>query len=83
MTREILLGIVIATILIYLYFLYLQWADEWSGKYARYSVNSRNVTKSDAEYLDTYGWAIPPEPIVDGFKVVNFWGKYYMAYATL
>lgn len=80
MIREILLGLVIAVILLYLYYLYLKWADEWTGKHAKYTANARSVTKSDAEYITTYGWALPPEPIADGFKVVNFWMKYYTAY---
>ena len=79
MTREILLGICIGLVLVYLYYLYLKWANAWSGKAVKYSSNPRMATRADADYLDSYGWALPPEPIADGFNVVNFWILYYMA----
>ena len=83
MIREILLGLVLALVLLYLYYLYLAWAAEWSGKYARYIVNPRAVVKNDAAYLDTYSRFLPPEPIADGYKVINFWFKYYFARASV
>lgn len=83
MIREILLGLVLALVLLYLYYLYLGWASDWSGKYAKYKVNPRSVTKQDAAHLDSYGSFLPPEPISDGYKVANFWMKYYLLKATV
>ncbi len=83
MILEILLGLIIAIILLYLYYLYLEWADNWSTKYAKYKINPKTILSSDVEYLNSYGWLLPPEPVSDGFKIINFWIRYYYSYLTM
>lgn len=83
MIKEILLGIVLGALLLGLYYLYLKWSATWADKYVKYQINPNFVVKSDATYLGSYGWLLPPMQISDGFKVVNFWIDYYFISNTV
>jgi hypothetical protein len=74
---EIVLGIIVAVILIYLWVLYLSWADRYNNVYATYKVLPISVSVEDKEMLDNWGWALPSEVITDTYKYAYFWGLYY------
>lgn len=79
MLLEILLGVLCAIVLLYLFYLYVGWGTNWTEKYAKYKINPKLVVTADADFLSKYGWILPPAPLADSYKVFNFWVKYYTA----
>jgi hypothetical protein len=74
---EILLGIIIAGIILYLIFLYIRWADEYNAKADMYKYIPSGVSADDVKTLSRYGWLLPPKVLSDTHKYINFWVKYY------
>lgn len=74
---EIVLGIIVAIIMIYLWIQYLSWADRYNSIYATYKVLPISVSDEDKEMLNTWSWALPPEVISDTYKYAYFWSLYY------
>jgi hypothetical protein len=77
MFLEILFGIILALVLLYLFYLYLEWSEKWAVIKATYETMPAAVPKADAAYLDKNGWASPSEVISDTYKYTNFWLQYY------
>lgn len=83
MFLEVVFGILLALGWLYLFYLYLGWADNWSGKQAMYLAKPAAVLQNDKDYLDNYGWALPPEPVSDTYRYTNFWIQYYLSRSTV
>lgn len=79
MFREILFGVLIAAVLIYLFYLYLEWCSNYSSAKAMYATNSIAVMKADKEVIESYGKFMLPEYLSDTYKPVRFWILYYQA----
>ncbi len=80
---EIVLGILIAIVLLYLWLLYLQWSDTYNGLYNTYKIIPASVSNSDKAILDKWNWALPPEVLSDTYKYINFWLLYNYNLVTL
>jgi len=79
MFKEILLGICIAGILVYLAYLYLEWCSRYASARDLYGSNPLAVLKADKEVLNSYGNLIMPTYLADSYKPLRFWILYYSA----
>jgi hypothetical protein len=66
---EFILGLIVCIVLLYLYFLYLRWADS-------YRTNMQFDTSLQNSF---YANLLPPAYVSDSYKYVNFWINYYTA----
>jgi hypothetical protein len=76
---EILLGLVIATILIYLFYLYLEWCSNNSYKRDVYNYTPKLLMPTDRTNMEKYGSYILPTYMADTFKPIRFTILYYYA----
>lgn len=74
---EIVFGLLIATILMYLWIVYLSWANEYNQPYYNYKFMPISVSPEEKFLLDRWGWALPSEVISDTYKYLYFWSLYY------
>ncbi len=79
MFREILSGVLIAGVLIYLLYLYLEWCSNYASANALYAANSIAVAKADKDVIESYGKFMLPEYLSDTYKPIRFWILYYQA----
>jgi hypothetical protein len=79
MFLEILFGIIIAIILMYLFYLYLEWCDKHSANLELHQHAANFLLPADREYLDTYGKYMLPVYLADTYKPIRFWILYYSA----
>ena len=76
---EILLGLVIAAILLYLFYLYLGWCSNNSYKRDVYKYTPKLLTPADRATIEKYGSYILPTYMADTYKPIRFWISYYYA----
>jgi hypothetical protein len=79
MLREILLGLLIAGILLYLFYLYLEWCSKYASAKVLYETNPLMVMKNDKAVIESYGKFMLPEYLSDTYKPIRFWMLYYKA----
>lgn len=84
MIPEILLGLSIAILLLYLFYLYLEWCSQYSPMMSLYQNASTKamVLSADRAVLDKYGQFLMPEYLADTYKPIRFWILYYTARAS-
>jgi hypothetical protein len=87
MFAEILLGIILGLLLVYLYFLYVKWSLEYSSQLdsPRRDVNGNIMKDSNGKTLknNTYQFLLPPNSISDSYRPINFWITYNWLLLTL
>ena len=76
---EIILGIVISIILIYLFYLYLEWCDNNSVNRDLYKYDPTMVLEERRNTIEQYGIFILPSYLSDTFKPLRSWILYYRA----
>ena len=74
---EIILGIVISIVLLYLFYLYLGWCDANSYNRDLYKYIPDVLPTADREMIDKYGTFILPTYLADTYKPLRFWIMYY------
>ena len=79
---EIIISILVIGILLYLFYLYLEWCNKYSATKTLYSYNPELLLDTDKEIIDRYGVVILPEHLADTFKPIRFWLLYYQAKIT-
>ena len=79
MIIEILIGVLIAIILLYVFYLYLEWCNKYSTTKLLYNVNPLMVLTNDRQIIESYGKYMVPEYLSDTFKPIRFWILYYLA----
>ncbi len=77
---EILIGLLISCVLVYLLYTYLSWCSSYSGTKVIYDTNPAMVSAKDRAVLDTYGRYMLPEYLSDTYKPIRFWILYYDAW---
>jgi len=83
MIIDILLGILLSFIILYLWVLYVEWGDSLSFKYEIYKVSPKILPVKDRELLDKWGWALPPDVISNSYKYIYFWVIYTYVKMTI
>jgi hypothetical protein len=78
MISEIIPGIFLVLVLLFLFYQYLKWADTWNGQMQLYKALPVSVDPTTTAYLQQYGWALPSMVISDTYKYTNFWLTYYL-----
>lgn len=71
MFLEIILGIIVSLILMYLFFTYLKWSNDYYSQ--------MNQPKADS----TYSFLLPPRCVSESYKVITFWLQYYWITYTM
>lgn len=79
MFLEILFGFLIAGILLYLFYLYLEWCSNYASAKALYSISPLVVAGPDKSVIESYGDLMLPEYLSDTYKPIRFWIWYYAA----
>ncbi len=87
MIIEIILGIFLGILLIYLYFLYVKWASSYYPRIYKPKKNKKGIIIKD-EYGnvvkdDDYAFLLPSKSMVDTYKPINFWITYTLLKFTL
>ncbi len=72
MVREIFVGIFVAVVILYLFYLYLAWSDKYAASKTLYKYSPYGVTKDQKETLEKYGALILPEYLSDTYKPLRF-----------
>lgn len=75
---EIILGIVISIILLYLFYLYLGWCDANSYNRDLYKYEPNLLLTEGRDTIEKYGSFILPTYLADTYKPLRFWIAYYM-----
>jgi hypothetical protein len=83
MLGEILIGILISGLIVYLMYCYLSWCSTYSDIKLLYEINPVFVSKKDRDLMDTYKKFMLPEYLSDTYKPIRFWLLYYQAYYDL
>lgn len=76
---EILFGLLIAVTLLYLFYIYLEWCNDYSFAKLIYSSNPSVVVGNDKNVIETYGSLMMPEYLSDTYKPIRFWILYYQS----
>jgi hypothetical protein len=82
MFGEILIGLLISAILLYLLYLYLGWCSTYSSAKILYKLNPSVVNSNDKQVIATYGKYMLPEYLSDTYRFIRFWILYYTAVLT-
>lgn len=69
---EIILGIIIACGLVYLFYLYLGWCDTYATSRDLYKLDPLFVLEKDREVVESYGSFILPTYLADTYKPIRF-----------
>lgn len=83
MIREFIAGLLIAGVLLYLFYIYLAWCSGYASTKVLYSINPIVVSREDKEVIESYGKFMLPEYLSDTYKPLRFWILYYQARATV
>ncbi len=75
---EIILGIVISGILLYLFYIYLEWCDTHSFNRDLYNYDPTMILASSRDIIEKYGSYMLPTYLSDTYKPLRFWIMYYM-----
>ena len=80
----VLLIKLIATILVYSFFLYLKWGSEYSGiKEDRDRKKELSIYNPDKDPNPDHDLFAPSTALIDSYKYINFWINYYYYYITV
>jgi hypothetical protein len=74
---EIVIGVLIGMVIVYLWTLYLSFGDAYNDTYEIYKITPAVVSKSDRDILTQWGWSLPPVVVSDTYKYTNFWFLYW------
>ncbi len=76
---EIILSFVISILLLYLFYLYLEWCDSNSFNRDMYKYDPTMVLEKDRPTIEKYGSYILPTYLSDTYKPIRFWILYLKA----
>ena len=79
MFKELIVAILISSILLYLFYLYLAWCSNYSSIKTIYNTTPMLVMAKDKAVIEKYGSFIMPEHLTDTYKPIRFWVLYYKA----
>ncbi len=79
MFREILAGLLVALVLLYMFYLYLAWCSKYSVTKVLYTTNPSFVLATDKAVIESYGSLMLPEYLSDTYKPIRFWILYNKA----
>ena len=76
---EILLGVCISILFIYMFYLYLGWCDANSYNRDLYAYDPTMLLEKDRPTIEKYGSYILPTYLSDTYKPIRFWVLYLKA----
>lgn len=79
MLIEIIISLLLVAILLWIFYIYLEWCDKYSSIRDIYNYNPNILSSKDRDMMDKYGKFILPEYLCDTFKPLRFWILYYNA----
>ena len=79
MLIEILFSLVIAGILVYLFYIYLGWCDNNSFNRDLYKFSPNMMRAADKQTIEKYGKYMLPTYMSDTYRPIRFWILYYRA----
>ncbi len=79
MIREILVGLLLALVILYMFYLYLAWCSKYSVTKVLYKTNIDLVLPNDKAVIESYGGFMLPEYLSDTYKPIRFWILYNKA----
>lgn len=79
MLKELFISFLIVLLLLYIFYVYLEWCNQYSPKMRLYSQNDTKflVSTEDKLILDKYGNYLLPVYLADTYKPIRFWLLYY------
>jgi hypothetical protein len=74
---EILIGLIVACLLIYLFYIYLGWCSNYSNKLLLFEDAPSALSSGDRDYIATYKKFMLPVHLSETYKPIRFWIIYY------
>jgi hypothetical protein len=79
MLIEFLLALILSGIILYLFYIYLEWCDKYAWARDAYQSNPMFVPQAEKDVVEKYGTVILPTYLSDTYKPIRFWILYYRA----
>ena len=77
---EILVGVLLAGVILYLFYIYLAWCSLYSDDKALYDSGAADLMFDDErQRIENYGWLMLPEYLSDTYKPIRFYIMYNIA----